>query len=115
MTKDSAILLDIVKAGRLIKEFLGEANEKGFSRGIRTQSAVIHQLLIIGEATKRLSHEFREQHDEIPWPLMAGMRDVLIHAYESVDLEEVWKTATKDVPDIIAKPEPLLPSQENRQ
>ena len=54
------------------------------------QDAVIRCLEILGEATKRLSPEFRCLHHDLPWRAMAGMRDVLIHAYDQVDLEEVW-------------------------
>jgi uncharacterized protein with HEPN domain len=54
------------------------------------QDAVIRCLEIVGEATKRLSPELRLLHPGVPWRAMAGMRDVLIHAYDRVDLEEVW-------------------------
>ena len=45
----------------------------------------------MGEATKRLSAGCRASHPEIPWRAMAGLRDVLIHAYDKVDLQEVWQ------------------------
>ena len=54
------------------------------------QDAVIRCLEVLGEATKRLSREIREQNPQVPWRAMAGMRDVLIHAYDQIDLEEVW-------------------------
>ena len=73
------------------------------------RSAVIQQLLIIGEATKQLSMEFRNQHAEIPWRAMAGMRDVLIHAYRGVEIDEVWAAATVAVPELIRRLEPLIP------
>jgi uncharacterized protein with HEPN domain len=76
----------------------------------KTQSAVLYQLIVMGEAVKRLSIEFRTQHAEIPWSLIAGMRDHLIHGYDIVDWDEVWKTATSDVPDLLAKIVPLLPT-----
>ena len=55
------------------------------------QDALIRCLEVIGEATKRLSQDFRDRHPEVPWRAMAGMRDLLIHAYDRVDLEEVWE------------------------
>jgi uncharacterized protein with HEPN domain len=58
---------------------------------------------------KRLSSEFRARYADIPWSLIAGMRDHLIHGYDIVDWDEVWKTATRDVPDLLTKMGPLLP------
>ncbi|HHT9153819.1 MAG TPA: HepT-like ribonuclease domain-containing protein [Candidatus Hypogeohydataceae bacterium YC40] len=112
MWKDKAILLDILKAGRLAIEFLDTMNKNAFMNDPKTQSSILHQLLILGEAVKRLSEDFREQHPEIPWKTMAGMRDKLIHAYNSVDFEEVWKTLTIDLPKIISLIEPLVPPED---
>ena len=55
------------------------------------QDALIRCLEVMGEAVKRLSPELREQHSDLPWRGMAGMRDLLIHVYDRVDLEEVWQ------------------------
>lgn len=65
-------------------------NEETFLAKTYLQDAVIRCLEILGEATKRLSPEFRRLQPHLPWRAMAGMRDVLIHAYDQVDLEEVW-------------------------
>ena len=63
------------------------------------QDAVIRCLEVLGEATKRLSPDIRHQYPDPPWRAMAGMRDVLIHAYDKVDIEEVWM-AYQQLPDI---------------
>jgi uncharacterized protein with HEPN domain len=55
------------------------------------QDALLRCLEVMGEATKRLSAGCRASHSEIPWRAMAGLRDVLIHAYDKVDLQEVWQ------------------------
>ena len=55
------------------------------------QDALIRCLEVMGEAVKRISSELRKQHSDLPWRGMAGMRDLLIHAYDKVDLEEVWQ------------------------
>jgi uncharacterized protein with HEPN domain len=68
----------------------------------------LHQLLIIGEAVKRISLEFRAAHPEVPWRLIAGTRDKLIHFYEGVDLEEVWKMVISDLPRLIRWIEPVV-------
>lgn len=69
------------------------------------QDAVIRNFEIMGEATKRLSGTMKEDHAEIPWRQMAGFRDVLIHDYLSVDMDEVWSVIEQDLPTI--KPELL--------
>ena len=111
MPRDDATLLDIVKAARLVVEFKGKLAKKAFLRDTKTQSAILHQLLVIGEAVKRLSEDFRAGHPEIPWLRIAGMRDKLIHAYDAVDLDEVWKTITKDIAPLISFLEPLVPQE----
>jgi uncharacterized protein with HEPN domain len=111
MRQDEATLLDIAKAARLIQAFIEGMAKEAFLDDPKTQSSVLYQLLVIGEAVKRLSREFRIQRADIPWSLIAGMRDHLIHAYDTVDWDEVWKTATSDVPGLLIKIEPLLPKK----
>ena len=58
MSRDDATLLDILKAARLAVDFKGKLAKKAFLRDAKTQSAILHQLLVIGEAVKRLSVDF---------------------------------------------------------
>ncbi|MDE3089880.1 MAG: DUF86 domain-containing protein [Chloroflexota bacterium] len=111
MQRDEATLLDIAKAGRLVLQFMRGMTKDAFMDDLKTQSSVLYQLTVMGEAVKRLSSEFRVQHADIPWSLMAGMRDHLIHGYDVVDWDEVWNTATRDVPDLLVKLDPLLPKK----
>jgi uncharacterized protein with HEPN domain len=62
--------------------------------------AVARALEIVGEATKRLPDTLRESYPNIPWRDMAGMRDRLIHAYDSVDMQIMWRVVTEDIPFI---------------
>jgi len=109
MSRDEAVLLDIVGAARQVLDFKQGMSKEAFFADQKTQSAILHQLMVMGEAVKRLSQAFRTEHSEISWTLIAGMRDVLIHVYDAVDLDEVWKTATKDIPDLLSKLDPMLP------
>jgi uncharacterized protein with HEPN domain len=69
-----------------------------FMSATHWQDAVIRQLEVLGEATKRLSDELRARHDEVEWRRIAGLRDVLIHDYMGVDLEAVWEVTQQHVP-----------------
>jgi uncharacterized protein with HEPN domain len=111
MSRDETTLLDIVRAARLVLEFRQGMDKADFFKDIKTQSAILHQLMVIGEAVKRLSQDFRTRHSEIPWTLIAGMRDKLIHEYDIVDLDEVWKTVDVDIPELLSLLEPLIPKQ----
>ena len=109
---DQTVLLDIQKATRLAIQFVEHLSQDAFYDDVKTQSAVLHQLLILGEATKRLSREFRKEHPDVPWQLMAGMRDHLIHGYDAVDLEEVWNIVQRDLPSLLTGIDPFLPKKE---
>jgi uncharacterized protein with HEPN domain len=113
MRRDEATLLDIARAARLVGIFVKSMTKEAFLEDLKTQSSVVYQLLVIGEAVKRLSRVFREEQGNIPWALIAGMRDHLIHGYDLVDWDEVWRTATRDIPDLLVKIEPLLPGEDN--
>ncbi|MDJ0903839.1 MAG: DUF86 domain-containing protein [Xenococcus sp. MO_188.B8] len=66
-------------------------------------SAILYQITIIGEATKRLSPQFRTQHPEIPWREMAQMRDVIVHKYDQLDFDIVWDVVQNKLPEILDK------------
>mgnify|MGYP003335841112 FL=1 len=75
------------------------------------QDALVRCLEVLGEAVKRLSPECRERHADLPWRGMAGMRDLLIHAYDRVDLEEVWQ-AYQQLPNIRRRIAEILASED---
>lgn len=106
MRTDDEILQDIVEACKLLSTFVAGYDRDQFSVDLKTRSAVLHQLAIIGEAIKRLSRETRDLYPSVPWRDFAGMRDVLIHGYDIVNLDLVWETVTVDVPNLLAVIEP---------
>ena len=74
-------------------------------------SAILYQITIIGEATKRLSMDYRQQHPEIPWRNLAGMRDVLVHEYDQIDIDIVWNVVHHEIPSLTEQLQLLIPSE----
>ncbi len=108
MRRDDAALVDIAGAARLIIAFSEGMSRAAFGGDLKTQKAVLHEIIVLGEAVKRLSPSFRAAHPNIPWSLMAGMRDHLTHEYDDVDLDEIWKVVTRDAPALLGQLAPLL-------
>jgi uncharacterized protein with HEPN domain len=95
-------LKDINKAIDSIKNFIDGMNFEQFKSDDKTSSAVIRKFEIIGEATKNLPNGIKEKYPQIPWKDIAGMRNKLIHAYSEVDLNLVWQTIQKRLPELQA-------------
>lgn len=108
MQRDEAFLLDVLNAAETARKFIDKLTKKEFLGNSLVQSGVLHQIIIIGEAVKRLSSEYRKSHPKIPWKLIAGMRDRITHGYFDVDLEEVWNTVERDLPELIKYIKPLV-------
>ena len=93
---------DIKKSIEIIERYTSVANvdkDKFFS-DIEKQDAVIRRLEIIVEAAKRLETSFKNEYANIPWKKMSGLRDVLIHDYDEVDLEMIWRVIVSDIPEL---------------
>lgn len=69
------------------------------------------QIIIIGEAARRISSEFQEEHPEIPWPEIIGMRHRLVHGYDKIRWDRVWDTVVNDFPKLRIAIEPLIPEE----
>jgi uncharacterized protein with HEPN domain len=110
--KDPRVYLaHILECAQKIERYT-HGGEKEFQNDTMLQDAVIRNFEIIGEAAKRVPEAYRRGHSQIPWRLMAGFRDVLIHAYEGIDLQRVWQIVRQDLPVVKEAIEKLLPPLE---
>ena len=92
----------ILDAIEKIQRYTSGMNFEQFAGDDRTVDAVIRNFLVIGEATRRVPAEVRASCTEIPWKLMEGMRHVLVHEYETVRLDTLWRTIIDDLPPLVA-------------
>ena len=107
MSRDPIYLRHILDAIGKIDGYVAVGRDT-FMLESHWQDAVIRQLEIIGEATKRLSPSLRARHQEVAWRRIAGLRDVLIHDYMGVDLDAVWELTQQQVPDLKRHVEAIL-------
>jgi len=110
--RDLASLTDMLEAARLALSFIKDIDKNAFDNNLMVQSAVIRQIEIMGEAAKRLSAGFRESTPHIPWRNIAGMRDLLIHAYDHVDIDEVWNALSISIPELLRQIEPFVQKEQ---
>ncbi|MEJ2596763.1 MAG: DUF86 domain-containing protein [Anaerolineales bacterium] len=89
---------DILDSMDKAEILLENVDFKQFETDFRINFAVVRALEIIGEAAKRIPDTVREEYPAIPWRGMAGMRDRIIHGYDTVDLQIVWDVVKKDIP-----------------
>jgi uncharacterized protein with HEPN domain len=93
---------DLIKACERIAAFAGGYTEDRFYRSALVWSAVAYQIIVLGEAAKRLDPAVRERYLNIHWKAMVGMRDILSHQYDTINLKEIWDTIQRDIPGLLA-------------
>jgi uncharacterized protein with HEPN domain len=94
---DTLYLIHISECLARIAEYSQGGKQSFFSETL-TQDAIIRNLQIMPESTKRLSENFKARHPDIDWRGIAGLRNVLVHDYLKVNVDEVWEILTVDVP-----------------
>lgn len=112
MKKDDLVYVGhIYDSVQAILRFTAGRSFEEFSSDEMMREAVFRKLEIIGEATKRISVEFRVQHDDLPWKKMAGMRDKLIHDYMGIRFATVWSAIRENIPELEMKLQKLIKSE----
>lgn len=72
--------------------------------------ALTRLMELVGEAAAQYPRELQAQYPQIPWPKLISMRNKLIHAYDFVDYDIVWGAITKNIPQLLAELEKIIPA-----
>lgn len=101
MSRDpTTYLRHILEELDYLVEVSSELDERTFKSDETHKRAFVRSLEIVGEATNQLPASLRDEHPDVPWGKMAGMRDVLIHDYIGIDYDIVWDVVENKVPDL---------------
>ncbi|MFQ6132407.1 MAG: DUF86 domain-containing protein [Armatimonadota bacterium] len=107
MRDDRARLQDILEAIERIERYAKKGRD-AFQSDELIQTWMVHHILLIGEAAAQVSPELRSSHPEVPWRQIVAMRNLLVHAYFAVDLDEVWRVVERDIPRLKGQVSALL-------
>lgn len=108
MRPEEFYLRDIIFACRQANLYVSEITEEDFEKSKLYQSAVLFNLMIIGEAASRISHGLKSRQHQVDWQSLKGFRNVITHEYFSLSLEIVWDTARQDSLVLIEQIEAIL-------
>lgn len=111
--RDLHSLLDIIISAKLALSYLQGITKSELIHNIQLQDSVLRRLEIIGEAAGRLSEDTRQRLAQIPWPEIVAMRNRIIHEYDKINLEIVWRTVQQDLPLLLEQLEQVVPSENN--
>ena len=99
--RDKALVQNIISAGENIQNFIETCEYKKFADSKKLRYAVERELLLIGEASRRLSEEYKDSVPGIPWNAAIGLRNIIAHDYGEVLAERIWLVASRDLPDLM--------------
>lgn len=101
MSRDRDFLEDIVVAARLAQSYAATVTRDEFSRSIEKQDSIVRRLAVIGEASTKLPASVKADLPTIPWSSIIGLRNILVHQYWELDLDELWLIIERDLPLLV--------------
>lgn len=111
-TRDLAYVWDMLEYASRVSDMMAGQTQHDWDLNMMLRLAIERSLEIIGEAARRVSETFREQHVDIPWKDIIGQRNILAHAYGKIDYDILYETTVRDIPKLVKQLQALLPPDE---
>jgi uncharacterized protein with HEPN domain len=106
---------DILECFAKIQRYTAGMSISDFEKNEMAIDAVLRNISIIGEATRYIPDDIQTRYPAVPWSLMRGMRNLVVHQYENVDLDLTWDTITRQIPPLIRVLNDILERESSEQ
>ena len=107
-------LNDILTAIKRIKMFMEKMSLSEFERDLKTQSSVIWQLVVMGEAVSRLPENFTKKHSAVPWQKVKDFRNVVVHKYDQIRVDLLWEIIQNNLPKFAEQIKEIVSNEKNQ-
>lgn len=101
---------DILAAAAAVAAYTKGMTFQEFGADRRTRDAVVRNLMTMGESVRWIPDVILDQHHEVPWRTLRGMRNVVVHEYFGIDDAILWQTVVGDLPPLVPLLEAVLES-----
>ena len=108
MNREKQFLLDMLLSAKIAIDYLENKYIDDLENNLQLQDAVIRRLLIIGEASNKISETTQQSFPTIPWRVIKGMQNRLVHEYDDIDLNTIWETVKTSLPILIVELEKIV-------
>ena len=111
MSRDDTYLVDILESAKIAREYVAGKSWEDFQQDMQCQDAVLRRLEIIGEAARHVSPQTQKKYSHIPWRELAVLRNLVIHQYDAVDINQVWDTTQNKLPPLVGQLSNIVPPE----
>jgi uncharacterized protein with HEPN domain len=111
MSRDDTYLVDMLESARIALDHVAGKSWDDFYGDIQCQDAVLRRIEIIGEAARHISPQTRKKYPQIPWRDMTVLRNLVIHQYDAVDINQVWDTTQHKLPHLVDELSKIVPPE----
>ena len=111
MSRDDTYLVDILESAKIALDYVADKSWEEFYEDIQCQDAVLRRIEIIGEAARHISPQTQKKYPHIPWREMTVLRNLVIHQYDAVDINQVWDTAQNKLRPLVEELSKIVPPE----
>ena len=111
MSRDDTYLVDILESAKIAMEYVAGKSWEGFQHDMQCQDAVLRRIEIIGEAARHVSPQTQKKYSQIPWRELSVLRNLVIHQYDAVDINQVWDTTQNKLLPLVNELSKIVPPE----